>query len=144
MIMDNTLVFSDGQSITGDAGSTNNVDILLTGVPYGSSARLSRDIGKSSHRIPLNVVVTETFNNLTSLTVSLQVDDSAAFSSPKTVAVSDAILAAKLVAGYRLPFPDYIPEGSDEQFMRLYYDVTGTAPSTGKITASVVAARQTN
>lgn len=144
MIMDNTLVFSDGQAITADAASTNNVDLMLTGLPYGAAGRLSRDIGKVNHRIPLNIVVTETFNNLTSLTVQLQVDDSAAFSSPKIVAVSDAILLAKLVAGYRFPFPDYIPEGTDEQFMRLFYDVTGTAPSTGKITASVVAARQTN
>jgi hypothetical protein len=28
--------------------------------------------------------------------------------------------------------------------VRLYYDITGTAPTTGKITAGVVMARQTN
>lgn len=144
MILDNTLIFSDGQAITADAGSTNVIDLKATGTPYGASAALARDIGKSSCGIPLNIVVTEAFNNLTSLTISLQVDDNAAFSSPKTVAVSDAIPLASLVAGFRPSFPDYIPEGANEQYMRLYYDVTGTAPSTGKITASVVAGRQTN
>lgn len=144
MIMDNTLVFSDGQAITGDAGSTNVIDLKATDTPYGAGAALARDIGKSSHAIPLNIVVTEAFNNLTSLTISLQVDDNAAFSSAKTVATSAAIPLASLVAGYRPSFPDYIPEGTDEQYMRLYYDVTGTNPSTGKITASVVAGRQTN
>lgn len=144
MIMDNTLIFSDGQAITADAGSTNIVDLKAAGTPYGAAAAVRRDVGKYAHRVPLNIVVTETFNNLTSLTVSLQVDDDAAFGSPKTVATSEAIAAASLVAGYQLPFPNYVPEGASERYMRLYYDVTGTAPSTGKMTASVVAARQTN
>lgn len=144
MIMDNTLVFSDGQAITADAGSTNVIDLKATGTPYGAAAPVGRDIGKSSHAIPLDIVVTETFNNLTSLVISLQVDDNAAFSSAKTVASSAAIPLASLVAGYRPSFPDYIPEGTDEQYMRLFYDITGTAPTTGKITASVVAGRQTN
>jgi hypothetical protein len=143
MIFDNTLLFSDAQAITADAASTNVVDLGATGTPYGASAALVRDIGKGK-KIPLSISVTETFNNLTSLVVQLQVDDNSAFSSPKVVAQSGVILAAELIAGNPIVFPDYIPEGANERYLRLYFDVTGTAPTTGKITAGVVAARQTN
>ena len=142
MIFDNTLLFSDAQAITADAGSTNTVDLGATGTPYGGVA-LVRDIGKGS-KIPLSITVVETFNNLTSLAVSLQVDDNSSFSSAKTVVVSAPILAAALVAGAQIEVPDYIPQGANERYMRLYYGVTGTAPTTGKITAGDVAARQTN
>lgn len=143
MIFDNTLLFSDAQAITGDAGSTNTVDLGATGTPYGASAALVRDIGKGC-KIPLSITVTEAFNNLTSLQISIQTDDNTSFSSAKTVVLSPAIPLASLVAGYQIEVPDYIPQGTNERYMRLYYDVTGTNPSTGKITAGVVAARQTN
>ncbi len=142
MIFDNTLLFSDSQAITADAGSTNTVDLGATGTPFGGSA-LVRDVGKGC-RIPLSVTVTETFNNLTSIVISVQVDDNTGFSSAKTVASSGSILLASLVAGYQFEFPCDLPEGTDERYLRLYYDITGTAPTTGKITAGVVAARQTN
>ena len=85
----------------------------------------------------------ETFNNLTSLAVQLQVDDNSGFASPRVVA-EKTYPAADLTAGKQLPFPDDIPEGTNERYLRLYFDVTGTAPTTGKITAGVVAGRHTN
>ncbi|ODP39260.1 Bbp16 family capsid cement protein [Sphingomonas turrisvirgatae] len=142
MIVDNTLVFSNSQAVTADAGSTNNLDIGAAGTAYGHSAPVKRDIGIGSD-IPLWISVTEAFNNLTSLTLVLQTDDTAAFSSPKEVA-SKTYAAAELTLGARLKFPSSLPEGTDEQYLRLYYDVTGTAPSTGKIFAAVVAGAQTN
>lgn len=141
MIFDNTLLFSDAQAITADAASTNIVDLGATDTPFGGNA-LVRDIGKGK-KIPLWAFVPATFNNLTSLTVSLQVDNDVAFGSAKTVA-QRIYLLAELVAGTKLEFPDFVPEGANERYMRLYYDVTGTNPSTGQITAGVVAARQTN
>lgn len=143
MILDDTLVLSDGQAITADAGSTNIIDLGAAGTPYGHAAGVRRDIGIGTS-IPIILHVTEAFNNLTSLTVSVQVDDDAAFGSPKTVATSAAIPLTSLVAGYKFPFPAEIPEGTDERYLRLYYDVTGTAPSTGKVIAAIVAGRQTN
>jgi len=144
MIFDNTLIFSDGQAITGDIRSTNTVNLGDTGTPYGDTRKLVRDIGKGSPKVPLSISVTETFNNLTSMEILLQVDDNSGSASPKTVASSGAIPAANLVAGKQIDFPDYIPQGANEQYLSLFYDVTGTAPTTGKITAGVVAARQTN
>ena len=143
MIFDKTLLFSDGQAITASAASTNVVDLGATGTPYGATAALVRDIGKGK-MIPLSISVTETFNTLTSITISLQTDDNSSFSSPKTVASTGAIALADLKAGAQIPFPDYLPQGTDERYLRVYYTVTGTAPTTGKFTAGVVAARQTN
>lgn len=141
MLYDKQTMFSDAQAITADAASTNQIDLGAAGTPYGSSVALVRDIGKGDCRIPIAVSVVEAFNNLTSMTISLQVDNDAAFGSPKTVA-SRTYLLAELKG--MLEFPDGFVEGTNERYARLYYDVTGTAPGTGKITAGVVAARQTN
>lgn len=141
MILDSTLLFSDAQAITGDAASTNYIDLGATGTPYGGSA-LVRDIGPGTN-IPLFVSVGTTFDNLTSLTINLQVDDNTSFSSATTVA-SVTYLLAQLTAGTLLDFPDYVPQGTDERYFRLQYDVTGTNPTAGTINAGIVAAKQTN
>ena len=141
-IFDITNLFCEDQAITGDAASTNIIDLGATGTPFGASAALVRDLGKGCH-VPLSINVTETFNTLTSLTIALQVDDNSSFSSPKTVASKNYLLA-ELTAGKQLSFPDYIPEGANERYMRLHFDVTGTDPTTGKFTAGVVAARHSN
>lgn len=141
MIFDATLLFSDAQAITGDAASTNYLDLGATGTPYGGSA-LVRDIGPGC-RIPIAVTVGASFNSLTSLTINLQVDDNTSFSSATTVS-SVTYLLAELTAGAILNYPDYVPQGTDERYFRLQYDVTGTNPSTGNITAGIVASKQTN
>jgi hypothetical protein len=143
MIVDNTLVLSDSQAITADAGSTNVIDLGAAGTPYGAASAVNRDVGIALE-IPIWVTVTETFNNLTSIVISLQTDDNAAFSSPTTVATGPTLLLASLVAGYKFTWPSELPEGVNERYLRLYYDITGTAPTTGKIFAGIVAARQTN
>lgn len=143
MILDDTLVLSDGQAITADAASTNIIDLGAAGTAFGHAAAVRRDIGIGTN-IPFLLTVTEDFNNLTSLTVIVQVDNDVAFGSAKEVARSRAYTLAELNGDMPLPFPAEIPEGTDERYLRLYYDVTGSAPSTGKVTASVVAGRQTN
>lgn len=143
MIMDRTNLFSDGQSITASAASTNLIDLGATGTLYGASAPMVRDIGPGED-IPLIVTVTQGFNNLTSLTISVQTDDSAAFGSPTTVWTSPAYTLAQLAAGAKNNLlPDSIPLGTNERYVRLFYTVAGTAPTLGKITAGVTAARQT-
>lgn len=143
MILDDTLVLSDSQAITATARSTNIIDLGAAGTAYGAGTAVRRDIG-SATSIPILVTVVETFNNLTSLTVQLEVDDDPAFGSPTIVAVGPAILAANLVAGRQINFPAEIPEGVNERHLGLRYTVVGTAPTTGKITAAIVAGRQNN
>jgi hypothetical protein len=143
MILDNTLVLSDSQAITADAGSTNVIDLGAPGTAYGASAALSYDVGKGTD-IEVILHVTEAFNNLTSLQVQIQVDDNAAFSSAAVVAMGPVVPLASLTLGARLTWPSRLPEGVNERYLRFYYDITGTAPSTGKVLAAIVAAKQTN
>lgn len=141
MIFDKTLLFSDAQAITADAASTNVIDLRANGTVYGATGALRRDLGKGT-RTPLFIGVVEAFNNLTSMVVSIQTDDNEAFSSAKTVA-SFTLLLADLTLGKQIPL-DMMPLGSDERYIRLYYDITGTAPTLGKVTAGFTAGNQTN
>lgn len=141
MIFDKETMFCEGQAITADAASTNYIDLGATGTPYGSDTALTRDIGKGC-LVPLSVNVVAAFNTLTTLTVSLQADDNTAFSSAATVASKSYTLAE--LTGGQLAFPDYIPEGSNQRYLRLFFDVGGTNPTTGQITAGVVAGRHSN
>lgn len=145
MILDDTLVLSDSQAITADAASTNIIDLGAAGTSYGASVAVRRDVGIGTH-IPISLTVTETFATLTSLTISVQVDDDVAFGSPTTVATGPAITLASgnLAAGKVINFPAELPEGVNERYLRLYYDVGGSNATAGKITAAIVAGRQTN
>lgn len=143
MILDNTNIFSDSQAVTATAASTNSIDIGAAGTAFGHAAAVSRDIGKANE-IPLYVSITQAFNNLTSLKVSVQADDDPAFGTANNVISERTYVLAELTLGARLPFPAEIPEGAAGRYLRLNYTVTGTAPTTGKIFAGVVAGRQNN
>ena len=141
MIMDRTLLFSDRQAITATATSTNLVDLGATGTVYGASAPMVRDVG-IGEAIPLHCGVTESFNNLTSLTISIEVDDNAAFTSARTVFTSPAYTLAQLASGKTKLLPQTLPVGTNERYVRLRYTVAGTAPTLGRITAGVTMGNQ--
>lgn len=141
MIFDRTLLFSNAQAITADAASTDYVDLGPVGTAFGHAAALRRDIGKGGN-IPLLIQVTEAFNNLTSMKVIVQVDEDPAFGSPKNLQ-SVELLLADLVPGRGVGITA-VPPGASERYMRVFYDITGTAPTTGKVTAGVVADVQTS
>lgn len=143
MIMDRTGLFSENQAVTATAVSTNVVDLGATGTPYGSASAIVRDIGKGEP-VPLYCGVTASFNNLTSLTISIEVDDNAGFSSATTVWTSPAYTLAQLATGAKYLLPDTLPVGVNERYVRLRYTVAGTAPTLGTITAGVVMSRQSN
>lgn len=129
MLLDQQALFSAAQAITATAASTNVIDT-------GSN----KDVGKYGD-IPLLIQVVEGFNNLTSLTVTVQTDDNSAFSSPADV-LSMTIPLASLVLGYKSPVIT-LPMKM-ERYIRLNYTVTGTAPTTGKVTAGITGGVQTN
>jgi hypothetical protein len=143
MIMDRTALFSDAQAITATTASTNIVDLGATGTVFGAAAALSRDIGKGTD-IPLAIRVTESFNNLTSLTIGVEVATDAAFTSPVSVFTSPAYSLANLAAGAKYLLPDTVPVGTNLRFVRLKYTLVGTAPTTGKITAGITMGDQSN
>ncbi|HBT0507863.1 TPA: hypothetical protein MA073_000110 [Klebsiella pneumoniae] len=129
MLLDQQALFSAAQAITASAASTNVIDT-------GSN----KDVGKYGD-IPLLIQVVEGFNNLTSLAVTVQTDDNAAFSSPTDV-LAMTIPVASLVLGYKSPVIT-LPMKM-ERYIRLNYTVTGTAPTTGKVTAGITGGVQTN
>lgn len=141
MIFDLTTLFSNAQAIIADAASTDIIDLGATGRVYGAAADLTRDIGKG-RGIPIHIQVVEAFNTLTSLRVVIQCDDNAGFASAKDV-VEQTIPLAQLVAGKTISLV-CIPPGVDERYLRVFYDVVGTNPTLGKVTAGIVAGSQTN
>ncbi len=136
MILSQEELLSNAQAITATAPSTNTIDFGPTGKVLGGSINLIRDIGPGEV-VPIRVQVVEAFNNLTSITFDLQTDDNSAFSSPKVVQ-SATVALAQLTNGARVAAFDYIPVGTNERYMRINYTVTGTAPTTGKVTAGIV------
>ncbi len=124
MILDKQGMFSDDQAVTASAASENLIDLGV-----------ARDIGKGKP-IPILCQVTTAFATLTSLAVKIEVDDNSSFSSAKTVFETESIAVASLVAGYKF-LMDYVPRGTDERYMRLYFTVTGSDATAGNITAGI-------
>ncbi len=131
MILDKQTLYSDDQAVTVTAASTNLIDHSV-----------AADQGKG---VPMEILiqVTEDFGALTSLTVSLEVDDNASFSSVKTVATTGAVVLADLVAGKQFSL-NHMPLGADERYSRLKYTVAGTTANAGTIVAGVTMGAQTN
>lgn len=129
MILDKQTLFSDGQAITADAGSTNIVD---TGA--------APDVGPGTI-MRLFGTITEAFNTLTSLNIILETDADVAFGSAAVLwTVNRPLAALTLNADLKLP---PIPRGC-ERYLRLNYDVVGTNPTTGKIKAGIILDEQAN
>jgi hypothetical protein len=123
-ILDRQVLFSNDQAITATAASTDIIDL-------GSV----RDVGAGEPSAVL-VQVTTAFDNLTSLGVALQTASAENFASPVqltagTIALADLTVGRKFSIG---PVP-----GGVLRYLRLYYTVTGSAPSVGKVTAGVAA-----
>ena len=120
MLLDAQCLFSDAQAITSTAASTNVVKF-----------------GKGEFTfVPLLIQVVESFATLTSLTITVQTATDSAFTTPVDLA-SSTLAAAKLTQGAVIPI-NYIPRGN-LGYIRIYYTVTGSNATTGKITAGVVA-----
>lgn len=140
MITSAQQLFSDDQAVTASAASTNYIDLLAAGTPYGAAAALNRDQGKGN-KIPIHIQTTAAFATLTSLKVAVQTDDNTSFSSATTVLETEAIAAATLVAGYVFNI-DSIPLQTTERYIRLYYTVAGSNATTGTIWAGVTMGNQ--
>jgi len=140
MIFSLQQLFSDAQAITATAASTNHIDLGAQGVPYGANAQ-TRDQGKGN-KVPVLIQVVADFNTLTSLNVAIQQDDDNAFGTAEDVVSQDVVLA-DLVAGKQIAM-DVLPRDLTKRYVRLNYTVTGSAPTTGAVTAGITMGNQTN
>lgn len=122
MLNDSQHFFSDEQAITADANSTNVVNLSAVSPGPGNALRLKAHI-------------TESFNNLTSLTFRLDTCAVEGFGSGVKNHQSITVALAGLTAGQVIDLGE-VPDGA-LQFARLNYDVTGTNPAAGKVTALV-------
>lgn len=143
MILDRTALLSENQPITATGFSTNIIDLGAVGIVPKAGAAGKRDIGKGTE-IPLAMRVTQSFNNLTSLIVTLEVATDAAFTTPVEVFRSPTYALADLTTSARHLLPDSIPVGTNLRFLRAKYTVAGTAPTLGQIYACVSMGNQTN
>lgn len=138
MILSNNLLLSDKQAITATAISTNVIDLGAPGTPFDAAAPLNHDTGKGT-KVPLLVQVNQDFNNLTSLTVTIETGSTTALG---TVVSQEVIPLASLTAGQQTAIT-YMPN-KIQRYFGVRYTVTGTAPTTGQVTAGVVGGVQTN
>ena len=121
MIIDYNLQFSDAQSLTADAASTNVIDLGA-----------DRDIGVGEE---LKIVVTnDVAMGGTSPTMAVLVltDDNESFSSATTVLTSRTLSSSAAGDSLVIGLPD-----TNERYVRLYFDLGGTSP-TATVSASIV------
>lgn len=139
MILSAQQLFSDDQAITATAVSTNVIDLGAPGTAYGAAAAFTQDIGKGA-KVPLLVQVTADFDNLTTLAIAIETGSTTALG---TVIATQTIALADLIAGKQISL-DYLPNDIKERYLGIRYTVTGTAPTTGTVTAGITMGVQTN
>lgn len=141
MLISAQQTFSDAQALTGTAVSTNVIDLGATGTVLNAPAALVRDIGKGNPVaifVRLNVAAGGTSPTII---VDVEVDDNVGFSSATTVA-SSAIKAGG-AAGDEIYLSVYLPEGTNERYLRLNYTLGGTSP-TYTVTSAVTLGKSSN
>lgn len=129
MIIDSHTLLSNEQALTSDGASTNYYDT-------GAVA----DVGPGNP-LKLHCSIDQSFTLLTHLDFQIQTDDNTSFSSPKNLFATSVALAG-LVAGALIPLPAIT--GGCERYIRGYYDVAGSNPTSGKITLGIVLDNQSN
>jgi hypothetical protein len=92
-----------------------------------------RDVG-SGEPVTVLVQVTEAFDALTSLTVTIQTSTTEAFSVPVSLTAATLPLAS-LTVGEK--FPIIALPGGILRYLRLAYTVSGRNPTVGKIVAGI-------
>ena len=120
MIISRLEKFSAAQAITADAAATNSWDGLVAG-------------GAIGEEMYFVVNVDATFDNLTSLTIELVTDTALPIDASSTVLASKTVALADLTAGSTV-FTVRVPR-EQSRYVSAYYDVTGTNPTAGTLTA---------
>lgn len=130
MILDSLNMFSDQQAITATADSTKKVH--LGGLKLAGSM----------DPILVDIRVNADFNNLTNLNIKLQQADTENGSYADVVGGDcGTLLLAALKIGSKFSIR-VLPKGVTKPWLKLVYTVTGTAPTTGKVTAALVREEQ--
>lgn len=141
MLLSAQQTFSDAQALTATAVSTNIIDLGATGTVLGAPAALTQDIAKGE---PIPIVVkmdVAAGGTSPTITVSVQVDTVENFASPTIVLTT--VSKAAGAAGDEIYVPVYLPEGTNQRYLRLNYTLGGTSP-TYTVTAAIVKGKSSN
>lgn len=141
MMLSAEQLFSDSQALTTTAASTNIIDLGATGTVIGAPAALVRDIGKGN---PIPIIVNfdvAAGGTSPTLDIAVQVDTVENFASPTTVATATQVAGG--AAGDSVYLDVYLPEGTNQRYLRINYTLGGTSP-TYTVTAGIVAGKQSN
>lgn len=136
-LIDAGLVFSENLPITGASTFSNSVNV--TNNNTNASQRAFRDIAPGEP-VRFIVIVTETFNTLTTLEFKLFNDVVDVFSGIETLAYSQVVALADLTVGKKVvdvPIPNNIlpdPPLTD-LFYQIQYLVVGANPTLGKLSS---------
>jgi hypothetical protein len=122
LVLDRRVLFSNDQAITASANSTDIIDLSSL-----------RDISSGEPVIVL-VQVTEAFDALTSLTITIQTSTTEAFSVPVSLTAATLPLSS-LTAGEK--FLIIALPGGILRYLRLAYTVSGSTPTVGRIIAGL-------
>lgn len=141
MLTSKEQMFSDAQNVTSDAASTNIIDLGAPGTVLGAPAALVRDIGKGNP-IPI-VVQLDAAAGGTSPTLLVRVEVDSADNFPSATVVARSESKSGGAAGDRIQLDAYLPEGTNERYLRLFYDVGGTSPDY-TLSAFIPAGKQTS
>lgn len=124
MILDKQSMFSDRQAVKSSCASDQTIDLKVSGLNMGFGTK-----------VPLLVQVNEEFTGVQSVKITLQTSDSADFSDHSTLA-EVSLTEQGLKVGGRPATLNTLPSGRYKRYLRLFYELSGTAAS-GKITAGV-------
>ena len=141
MIFDTQSIFSGtiaadgtraGQAITATAISTNVIDLR-----QANGAPALVDNGITGYPLFLSVTIGQAFNNLTSLTITLESDSAAGLATSPVVHFSSGAIALAALTASTVVLRVPLPSASYKRFLGLRYTVAGTAPTTGTVTAAL-------
>lgn len=146
MIIDNQLVFSNGQATTGTVGSTV-IDLSGgTNFTYGNATRFGEDLGIGDGGALPKIAAYVGTANLTTNSATLQIAFQGSTDSTNwdTYVETSAITAANLAAGNKVAafdWPHRATGANLPRYVRLYYTVGTGAFTTGTIFAAIVLQR---
>lgn len=156
--LDNSLILSNAQAITGDAASTNIYDItgagsgnapaMIFGQDSDGSALLpgaDMGTGDGAARPTFQFSVTESFVSGGGATLQILIqgavdNGSNSPGSYVTIVATDDMTVANLTAGtvFNIPLPPLAAGQALPRFYRVYYDAKTSTFSAGKITAALM------
>jgi len=132
MYVDNNLVLSDAQAVTGTASSTKSVDLIVA----------TRDIGVGTPIYLVVIITTTVAASGGASTTTASLDDSADNSSFSVVVQGPAVSKASLVAGYEL-LRIALPAGL-RRYIQVTYTVATNNWTAGAVSAFLTTDRQAN